>query len=269
MKKLLFYAMLLTVATSCTRISPGSVGIKVNQFGSNKGVMDATECTGTVWYAPWKYDIYEFPLTIQHKEYIEDSLTVNSQDGSVFGVAPVINYSVKGGKVVEIFTKYKKTLPEIEKEFIKTAVYEAFRIAANSFTADSLVSNRESFEIKVRALLVKQLDTAGFIISQFTSGLKYPPSYETAIEDKNKAVQKAQQAENEVRTAEANAKIQKAEADGNYYAIVKAAEAQSRANQLLQSSLTPLVIQQQYIDKWNGVLPVYSTTPQLFKDISK
>lgn len=270
--KLFLVALILSALTfqSCTRISPGSVGIKVNQFGSDKGVMDATECTGFVWYNPIKYDVYEFPTTIQHKEYSGDeAFVVNSKDGAEFHVSPIINYSVRPDKVVGVFKQYKKELPDLEIGFIKTAVYDAFRIATNGFTADSLISNRQTYEKVVRELLDKELLGNGFTISQFTSNLAYPETFKKAIEAKNAMVQQALQAENQVKLSEANAKIQVAKAEGNAKSLIIQAEADARANQLRQQSLTPLLVQQQFIEKWDGALPQYGTTPQLFKDITK
>ena len=260
--------MVALVSTSCTRIAPGSVGVKVNQFGTDKGVMEAYECTGTVFYNPIKWDIYEFSTTIQHKEYSgEESFVVNSSDGAEFRVSPIINYSVKPESVVGVFKAYKKELPDLEKGFIKTAVYDAFRIATNSFSSDSLISNRSLYEAKVRQLLDKELVSNGFTISQFTSNLSYPETFKHAIEQKNAMTQQAMQAENKVRFAEANAKIQIATAEGNAKSLIIQAQADAEANRLRQQSLTPLLVQQQFITKWNGVLPTYGQVPTIFKSV--
>jgi regulator of protease activity HflC (stomatin/prohibitin superfamily) len=272
MKKLysILLGVLLLSFTVCTRISPGSVGVKVNQFGTDKGVMDVTECTGFVWYNPIKYDIYEFPTTIQHVEYSGDyGFIVNSKDGAEFHVNPIVNYSVKPDMVATVFKSYKKELPELEVGFIKTAVYDAFRIATNGFSADSLISHRQTYEKLVRQMLDEELNKNGFLISQFTSNLNYPETFKHAIEAKNAMVQQALQAENQVKLSEANAKIQVAKAEGNAQSLIIQAQADARANQLRQQSLTALLVQQQFIEKWNGVLPQYGTTPQLFKDISR
>lgn len=280
-------ALALLLATACQRIAPGSVGVKVNQFGSDKGVMDATECTGTVWYNPIKYDIYEFQTTIQHKEYknngtdeIDESFIVNSKDGAEFHVSPIINYSVRPEMVVQVFKAYKKELPELESGFIKVAVFDAFRIATNSYTSDSLISNRASYEIKVRQLLDKELISNGFTISQFTSNLSYPESFKKSIEAKNAMVQQAMQAENQVKLAEANAKIQIAQTEGAAKSLVIRTQGEAKANvieaqadaeaaRLRMSYISPLYNQYILSTHWNGVLPVYGQVPTLFKDITK
>lgn len=249
----------------CERIDAGHVGVKVNLYGDGKGVDDVTEVTGWVFYNPISTKIVEFPTFMQHKEYkqviedgtiIEDeSFVVNSKDGSEFHVSPLLNYSVRREKVPYIFQKYRVELEQIESGFLKTAVYDAFRVVANSYTADALISNRQEFEKKVREVLVTQLEPEGFTLSQFTSNLVYPQTFKKAIEAKNNAVQTALTAENQVKTAEAEAKIKIAKAEGNAQAMLTQARAEAEANQLKQRTLTPMLIQQQWIEKWNGKLP--------------
>jgi len=254
---------------SCERIDAGHVGVKVNQYGDDKGVDDVVAVTGMVFYNPITTTVYEFPTFIQHKEYKgENSFVVNSKDGSEFSVSPIMNYSVQRDKVPAIFSKYRRPLEDIEEGFLKTAVYDAFRLATNKYTADELISNRAVFEVEVRRLLDNALLKEGFVINQFTSNLIYPETFKKSIEAKNNAVQAALRAENEVKTAEAQAKIKVATAEGNAQAMLTQARAEAEANKLKQSTLTSLLLQQQWIEKWDGKLPVYGQTPQLFKGVN-
>ena len=246
----------LFLVNSCERIDAGHVGVKVDMYGSGKGVNDVTECTGVVFYNPITTKIYEFPTFIQHKEYKdENSFVVNSKDGSEFSVSPIMNYSVQREKVPAIFAKYRRSLEEIEEGFLKTAVYDAFRLATNKYTADGLIGNREVFEIEVRRLLETQLLKEGFVINQFTSNLVYPDSFKKAINAKNNAVQAALMAENKVKQAEAEAKIKVATANGNAEALLANARAEAESNRLRQQTLTPMLLQQQWIEKWKGNVP--------------
>lgn len=254
-----------TALAGCERIDAGHVGVKVNLYGDGKGVDDVTEVTGWVFYNPISTKIVEFPTFVQHKEYkqiVEDgtivsdeSFVVNSKDGSEFHVSPLLNYSVKREKVPYIFSKYRVPLDLIEEGFLKTAVYDAFRVVANSYTADALISNRQEFEAKVRQVLVKQLEPEGFVLAQFTSNLVYPETFKKAIEAKNNAVQSALTAENKVKQAEAEAKIKIATAEGNAQALLTNARAEAESNKLRQQTLTTMILQQKWIEKWNGKLP--------------
>ena len=266
------FILLVVLFNSCERIDAGYVGVKVNQYGDNKGVDDVVAVTGMVFYNPITTKVYEFPTYIQHKEYkktedVDNSFIVNSKDGSEFNVSPIMNYSVQRDKVPAIFAKYRRPLADIEEGFLKTAVYDAFRLATNKYTADELISNRAVFEVEVRRLLDAQLLKEGFIINQFTSNLIYPETFKKSIEAKNNAVQAALRAENEVKTAEAQAKIKVATAEGNAQAMLTSAKAEAESNRMKQQTLTPLLLQLEYINKWDGKLPVYGTVPQMFKNI--
>jgi regulator of protease activity HflC (stomatin/prohibitin superfamily) len=264
------FILLVVLFNSCERIDAGYVGVKVNLYGDNKGVDDVVAVTGMVFYNPMTTKVYEFPTFIQHKEYKgENSFIVNSKDGSEFNVSPIMNYSVQREKVPTIFGKYRRPLEDIEEGFLKTAVYDAFRLATNKYTADELISNRAVFEVEVRRLLDNQLLKEGFTINQFTSNLIYPETFKKSIEAKNNAVQAALRAENEVKTAEAQAKIKVATAEGNAQAMLTSAKAEAEANRMKQQTLTPLLLQLEYINKWDGKLPVYGEVPQLFRNVQK
>jgi regulator of protease activity HflC (stomatin/prohibitin superfamily) len=246
--------------TGCERIDAGHVGVKVNLYGDGKGVDDVTEVTGWVVYNPISTKIIEFPTYVQHKEYkkteeMDESFVVNSKDGSEFHCSPMVNYAVKREKVPYIFGKYRVELDRIEEGFLKTSIFDAFRVVANSYTADALISNRQEFEIKVRQVLEKQLSPEGFVLQQFTSNLVYPETFKKAIEAKNNAVQSALMAENQVKTAEAQARIKIATAEGNAQALLTNARAEAESNKLRQQTLTPLLLQQMWIERWRGDVP--------------
>jgi regulator of protease activity HflC (stomatin/prohibitin superfamily) len=239
---------------SCKRIDAGHEGILVKQYGTNKGVQDVSLVTGRVWFNPITQSVYEFPTFIQTADY--DPFHVNAKDGSQFQVDPTITYRVIPGRSPEIFKKYRRGIESIEKTTLYNYVKDAFRIQFNNYTTDSMIGNRASFETAVQKQLGDELLKEGFELDQMTSGIKYPESIDAAINAKNNATQRAIQAENEVRVTEANAKK-----------MIIQAEAEARANNLKQQSLTPMLIQQQFIEKWDGKTPLYGNSPVMFKTV--
>ncbi len=63
--------------------------------------------------------------------------------------------------------------------------------------------------------------------------------------------------------------IKVATAEGNAQALLTSAKAEAEANRMKQQTLTPLLIQLEYVQKWDGKLPVYGEVPQLFRTIQK
>jgi regulator of protease activity HflC (stomatin/prohibitin superfamily) len=62
-------------------------------------------------------------------------------------------------------------------------------------------------------------------------------------------------AENKVKQAEAEAKIKIATAEGNAQALLTNAKAEAESNRLRQQTITPLLLQQMWIEKWKGNVP--------------
>lgn len=256
MKKqiLLFVFVLVTLASCSTRIDAGHEGILIKQYGSGKGVQDISLVTGRVWYNIFTEDVIEYPTFIQTVDY--EAFNVNAKDGSEFIVDPTLSYNIVSGNSPKIFSKYRKDLEEVSETTIYNYVKDAFRLQMNKYTTDEIVSNREKFENDVQISLSFVLKNEGFKLEQLTSGLKYPQTIVDAVNAKNKAVQDAMKVENELRVTEAQAKK-----------LIVQAEAEKKANELKQQSLTPLLIQQQFIDKWDGKTPLYGSSPTFFKNV--
>jgi regulator of protease activity HflC (stomatin/prohibitin superfamily) len=236
------------------RIDAGYEGIRVKLYGSDKGVQDVSLVTGRVWYNPITESIYEFPTYVQTVNY--DAFTVNAKDGSVFTVDPTLSLRVAPTSSPKIFTKYRKPVNEILNQTLVNHIKDVYRIEFNKYSSDSIISNRERFEAGVQEKMIAFLEGEGFLMEQLTSGIQYPESITQAINAKNAAIQKAQQAENELKVVEANARK-----------MIVQAEAEARANELKQRTLSPLLIQQQFIEKWDGKTPLYGNSPVFFKDL--
>lgn len=253
-KNILTIAILLTLVASCTRIDAGHEGILIKQYGTGKGIQDVSLVTGRVWYNPFTEDVAQYATFIQTIDY--DPFNVNAKDGSEFIVDPTLSYNILNGNSPKIFSKYRKGLDEVSRTTIYNYVKDAFRLQMNKYSTDEIVSNREKFENDVQNSLYKVLNEEGFKLEQLTSGLQYPQTIVDAVNAKNKAVQEAMKVENELRVSEAQAKK-----------LIVQAEAEKKANELKQQSLTPLLIQQQFIDKWDGKTPLYGNSPIFFKNV--
>jgi regulator of protease activity HflC (stomatin/prohibitin superfamily) len=229
-------------------------------------VDDITLVTGAVWYNPITTAVYEYPTFVQTVDYAPFS--INAKDGSSFTVDPTISLKIVDGKSAEVFKKYRK---EDITEVINTTLYNYVRMLSesmNNYTTDELVSKREEFEKAIEERLSKELLAENFQLEQMTSGLQYPQTLVNAIDAKNAAVQEAQKAQNEVLKIKAEAEKKIAAADGEAQALKIKGDAEAEYNRKIAASLSPLIVQQMMLDKWDGKLPVYGIVTTLFKDIA-
>lgn len=261
-------AAIITLNASCTVIDSGEIGIKFHKWSANEqdyGGVEGT-CKGWVFYNPITTSVFSYPTYIQRKNY--EAFNVNAKDASVFSMDPTIAYRINPEKACDIFTKYRKGIEDLENGYIRTCIYEAYRTCANQYTSDSLMSNRANFERDVRTRLESSLMDEGFIVEEFTSQITPPQSLAQMINEKNAAVQSALKAENKVKEAEAEAKIRIAEAKGAAEAMQIKADAEAYYNRTIAASLSPLIVQEDWIEKWNGTVPTVMSGQNMMLDMS-
>jgi len=248
----------IVLAACCTVVDSGEVGIRFHKWSASEedyGGVEGT-CKGWVFYNPITTSVFTYPAFIQRKQY--ETIKVNAKDASLFDMDPTIAYRINPEMACDIFTKYRVGVKDLEDGYIRTCIYEAYRTCANQYTSDSLMSNRANFERDVRQRLEKSLMAEGFIVEEFTSKITPPQSLLAMIDAKNTAIQSALKAENEVKEAEANAKIAVAKAEGNAKAMKIKADAEAYYNRTIAASLSTMIIQEDWIEKWDGKLPTYT-----------
>ena len=249
--------MLMFNSCACTVVDNSEVGIKFNKFSvTDQGKLEATSCSGYTFYNPFTTSVFTYPTYIQRVDY--PAFSVNTKDAAVFSMDPLLAYQIDRSRATDIFTKYRKPLKDIEIGYMRTCIWDAYRIIANNYTSDELMSSRAKFEDEVRSMLNESLGAEGFIISEFTSKIDPPVSLAQMIDAKNQAVQASLKAENLVKEAEANAKIEVAKAEGEARALKIKADGEAYYNKTVAASLNELLVRQYALEKWNGELPTYN-----------
>ena len=257
--KIIISVLIISMLSSCacTVIDNSEVGLKFKKFSlTEQGKLKAEPASGYVFFNPFTERVFSYPVYVQRVDYA--AFKINTKDGAVFQMDPVLAYELIRDKAVDVFTTYRQPLDEIEKGYMKTCIYDAYRICANNYTADELMSQRAKFEAEVRAMLDRTLGDEGFHVREFTSQIDPPQSLRDMIDAKNAAVQASLKAENLVKEAEANAQIAIAKARGEAEANKITADGEAYYNRTVAASLNALLVQQYAIEKWDGKLPIYS-----------
>lgn len=271
-KTLIILAVVIVLApiflVRCTMVDNSEVGIKFKKFSvTEQGELVATPVTGITFYNPISTKVFTYPVFIQRVDY--EPFTVTTKDAAIFTMDPVLAYQLNRDKATYVFNKYRKPLKDIQDGYMRTCIYDAYRITANSYSSDELMANRGRFESEVRSMLDKSLGDEGFIVSEFTSQITPPASLSDAIEAKNQAIQNALKASNQVAEAEANAQIAIAKAKGEAEAMKIKADAEAYYNRTISASLSEMIVREDFIEKWNGELPTVQGGNGMIFDISK
>ena len=177
---LLLVVVIPTTMCRCTRVDSSEVGIKFNKLSlTEQGKLDASPVTGYVFYNPIKTAVHTYPTYVQRADF--DEFNVRTKDAANFTMDPIMAYYLNRDKATDVFFKYRKSLPEIQDGYMRTVIYDAYRIVANSYTSDELMANLAKFENDVRIILDSTLTAEGFTVTEFTSQITPPQSLSTKM----------------------------------------------------------------------------------------
>lgn len=237
---------------SLKRVDAGCIGIKVKLIGNERGISEYQYKTGWVIINTWLEKLYEFPTYQQHIEYEEQ--VVITKGGFQTTIKPTFNYSLVPESVADMFLNLRLSISDIEKGWLKTAIVGAINDEANKWTVDSIFNYRENFENSIINEANKKVNK-WFLISQLRTNISPPSSLLNSIEEKTKAIQEVQIAENKKKVAIAEAEMKIAIARGDSARMVINALAEAETYKIKLRQLTPLYIEYLKIEKWDGQLP--------------
>jgi regulator of protease activity HflC (stomatin/prohibitin superfamily) len=164
-----------------------------------------------------------------------------------------------------------RDLDTVGNRVISPAVSNDVKAVTANYDAEELVTKRDIVDTQIKEQIVNSLTPYHLTVEAVNvSNFAFSDAYTQAIEQKQVAQQQALQAQYTLQQTEISAQQQvvqaKAQADaavetaqGQATALLLTASAQAKANTLIGQSLTPQVLQQKALDKWDGALPHFLT----------
>jgi regulator of protease activity HflC (stomatin/prohibitin superfamily) len=265
----------ILAAVGCTTVEPGYVGIKVNQYGTQKGVEDYPIFTGRQGYNPFTETVYQWPTYTQRivwdgvhgdEDTVDNSITVRAAKGVSVNLDIALAYRLEPKKVPEIFVTYRQDIESLSNGYLRDTVRDVFQNhSAKMDVMDLLGPGMQQLTDNVQVELKEKLGPRGFVIDgvSIVGRPRIDKSIETAINNVLQASQNADRAEQEIRSVEAQAKKRLIEAQAQADAILAEAKAQAEANKIIADSLNQYgdkVLESKALDKWNGALPQFQTS---------
>lgn len=262
MKKLLFAILLGALFVSCSKVPAGNVGIKFYLLGKDKGVDYEALGPGRYWIGI-NEELFLFPTQRQNKVWSDDEegnrgFEFQSKEGMKLSANVGIEYQIEEVNVPQVFEMYKKGCEEISNIVLRNAVRDAFNKASSTRTAEQMYGEGKiSFIEEVKKIATEKAAEKYIKLNDIylLGNVGVPESVTIALNNKIKAMQEAEQRENEIRGAEAQAKKDIAKAEGEAKSLLTKAKAEAEANRIISNSLTPTLVEYEKIKQWNGILP--------------
>ncbi len=230
---------LIVLANCFTVVGPGHTGVVVTLGKVKEGVLSE----GIHLKAPFVQRVEKIDNRIRKLEVNTEAF---SKDLQSVKTVLAINYRVDTAKSYSI---YKNIGADYETVLVVPAVNEVLKAITATYTAEESVTNRVLISEGLVNGLNEKLNAIGLYITDVNIiDFDFSDAFITAIEEKQVAQQKLLKAETEKKTAVTNAE---AEAE----ALKIRAEAEAEANRTIAASLTPEIIENKKLEKWNGELP--------------
>lgn len=249
-----------SLLTSCMEsIEAGYVGIKVEKYGSDKGVQKEVLGVGRYWVG-WNTDIYTYPtfqinyvFTREANEGSSDNeeFTFQTQEGMECSVDLGVAAHFEPTKIPLMFQVYRKGPDEIRSVVIRNAIRDNLNKIAGALPIETVYGAGKGKLIDtVKFAARKSLEANGIIIDNIylIGSVRIPPSVKSALDAKVTATQDAMKVENKIREADAKAKIKVIEAEATAKAMDVVGDAIKR---------NPSILQSKAIDRWDGHYPTY------------
>lgn len=268
------FSLLILLFIFCSkRIDAGHAGIKVYNYGDDKGVSNITEVTGWTFYNPLAQKVYEVPTFVQTANYKLDTVNVDNntelifitKDGMVIGINASLNYYTPTENVVKIFRKYRKPVTELQNTILRNLVIESLNQVCSDYTCEQVYEKKYELETKARKYLTDVLGKEGFIVEQFVilGELRLPRAVVHNINEKVNATQIALRKQTEVQQEiyDSQKRIAKARGDsmvtmitatGKANALDITSTAEAKANLKINSTLTENLIKYEWAKGWDG-----------------
>ncbi len=255
---------LIGLLAACTKVPAGNVGVKFDLYGGDKGVTGEVVGPGKYWLG-MNEEMYLFPTFTQSAEWkaqddsgADQSISFQDAEGIVINADVGISYAIKADKADTVFQKYRKGVDEITDTYIRNMVRDAVNAETSKMGVEAIYGpGKEELMQKVTQRVQSQVSSIGIDVEKiyWIGAMRLPDSIINAINGKIEATQKAQQRENELQTAKAQAEIERAKAQGEADAVMIAAKAEAEANRMKQATLTNELVQYTLAQRWDGKLP--------------
>ena len=245
-------------------VDPGHAGVLV-RLGD---VHDDLLGDGWHWKRPITDSVVEMDIRVR-KHQIDAQ--AGSKDLQTIRTIVAVNYKFNPKLVPDIYRKVGDEAT-FEITVLEPATHEAVKAVVAQFNAEELLKKRAEVRDMMEESLRHKLDVIlqdAFIVAAFNViDFDFTESFNKAIEGKQVAEQKAQQAQNEIvqARAEADKKIEKARgeaervkliAEGKAAATLVLAEARAAAIAMEGKTLqeNPQILRLRLLEKWDGTLP--------------
>ncbi len=266
-KSLLLIAAMLTVITfsSCERVAPNYAGVLMENFGK-EGKNDFKIVSGRVNVMAPGTELFQVPLFDQRGEFASP-VTLKSADNTQFQSRPTYSYKVIRSRAIDIVFDNKHIdraetdkgkdgfMQSLEDNILEPRIYDLIKEESRKYKTDSLMADGGSlmFEKRLEQVVEQEFERRGLQLLTFSAQLEFSDKVKEKIDSRNEVNTNITVLDQQIAEQRKRNELEQLRTE---QAIIKS------------HGLTKEILQQQFIEKWDGKTPLYGAVPS-FVSITK
>lgn len=250
--------IIFILSSSFVIIPTGFSGVRTT-FGQ---ISSQSVHNGFNWKIPFVQSIQKVNNKQQDITFADRVWSETKQRTAIYYENIVVTYQINPEKSAWIYAN----VSNYDKSLVSYNIVSSALKSSSKSLSDTDATNRSIIEPLCMKNLQKSLDEkygkeVVIINKVIINNADFEDSYNEAIAAKQKAQLEAEKQaidnEKAVKKAEADAQVQRTSAQAEADARLVKAEAEAKANELLEKSLTEQILQEAWINKWDGKVPEY------------
>jgi hypothetical protein len=258
MKKSIIAIALVIVLASCERVAPNYYGVLMESYGKN-GKSDYSRQQGRVNVMAPGTELFQVPAFEQRGKFNDGGLELKAADNTNFTAHPLYSYKVIESRSIDVVFQNARLgsgdefMHNLEDNILEPHIYDLIKEESRKYPTDTLMATGGSlkFERRCEVIIKKAFETAGLELITFSANLQFSQKVTSKIDNRN----------------EVNTNISVIDQQIIEQRKRNELEALKTEQNLIRSrGITQQLLQEQFIEKWDGKTPLYGQMPiQLFK----
>lgn len=255
---LMAFVAIITMS-SCERVAPNYYGVLMENYGKS-GKSDYARQQGRVNTMSPGVELFQVPAFEQRANFGDQVLHLKAADNTEFTAKPLYSYKAIENRVVDLVFQNARLgsgdnfMTALEDNVLEPHIYDLIKEESRKYITDTLMSNGGSlkFEQRIQEIVRKSFEAKGLELITFSANLDFSDKVKAKIDTRNEVNTNISVLDQQI--AEQTKKNELAKLQRDY-------------NKIISEGITPQLLQQQFIDKWDGKTPLYGNMPvTLFKN---
>lgn len=245
-------AVIIFAMTSCQRVAPNYYGVLMENFGKS-GKSDYSRQQGRVNTMSPGTELFQVPAWEQRASFTNNdgsdrTLQLKAADNTEFTAKPIYSYKAIDGKVVDLVFQNSRLgsgdgfMRALEDNVLEPRIYDIIKEESRRYSTDTLMAAGGSllFEQRVQDIIKKAFEASGLELVSFSSNLDFSAKVKSKIDTRNEVNTNISVLDQQIAEQRKRNEL---------------AELQAQENIIKSRGITDQILQQQAIERWNGVLP--------------